>query len=127
MLGVLWAEGNATVHQVAQRLHTTLAYTTVMTTLDRLFKKGLVSREKQNRAFVYTPALTPDDLERDRASALIHRFFSGSQADHDILLSCLVNAVERYDTALLQRLEERVRIAKKQIPAGRNGKNEVPR
>jgi predicted transcriptional regulator len=85
-----------------------------MTTLDRLFKKGLLVREKRERAFLYTPAITSDDLEHNRASALVHRFFSGSAANNDVLLSCLVNAVQTYDTDLLNRLEEKVRIARQQ-------------
>jgi predicted transcriptional regulator len=112
VLAVLWSEGSATVQQVTQRLQASLAYTTVMTTLDRLFKKGLLLREKRNRAFLYTPALTPDALEHDRASAMVHRFFSGSPTNNDVLLSCLVDAVQSYDTELLSRLEEKVRIAK---------------
>jgi predicted transcriptional regulator len=115
VLSVLWAEGSATVQQVSLRLRSSLAYTTVMTTLDRLFKKGLLVREKRDRAFLYTPAITSDDLEHNRASALVHRFFSGSAANNDVLLSCLVNAVQSYDTDLLNQLEEKVRIARQQI------------
>jgi predicted transcriptional regulator len=37
-----------------------LAYTTLMTTLDRLFKKGLLRREKQGHAYVYCPAQAKD-------------------------------------------------------------------
>lgn len=110
VLGVLWTDGSATVQQVSQRLRSSLAYTTVMTTLDRLFKKGLLFREKRDRAFLYTPAITPDDLEHNRANALVHRFFAGSATDNDVLLSCLVNALQSYDTNLLDRLEEKVRI-----------------
>jgi len=112
VLCVLWTDGSSTVQQVSQRLCSSLAYTTVMTTLDRLFKKGLLSREKRDRAFLYTPAITPDDLEHNRASALVHRFFAGSDTNNDVLLSCLVNALQSYDTNLLDQLEEKVRIIK---------------
>ena len=48
-----------------------LAYTTVMTTLDRLFKKGLLDRIKSDRAFLYSPALSRADWERKRAGSLV--------------------------------------------------------
>src|ERR1700709_1551446 len=72
VLEVLWSEGSATVHQVADGLKTALAYTTVMTTLDRLYKKGLLQRSKQDRAFVYKPAFSKNDMERRRASEMVH-------------------------------------------------------
>jgi predicted transcriptional regulator len=114
VLEVLWSEGSATVQQVTERLKASLAYTTVMTTLDRLFKKGLLLREKRDRAFLYRPALTPDALEHNRAGAMVRRFFSDSQVNQDVLLSCLVDAVQSYDAELLSRLEEKVRLAKQQ-------------
>ena len=112
VLEVLWSEGSATVQRVAECLKTTLAYTTVMTTLDRLYKKRILLREKRKRAFVYRPAVSRSDLERDRASAMVHGFLSGSVLNQDALLSCLVDAVQSYDRDLLHRLEEKVRIAK---------------
>ena len=118
VLEVLWTQGSATVQQVAKGLTTALAYTTVMTTLDRLYKKGLLQRSKQDRAFVYKPAFSKNDMERGRASEMLHRLFSGSGMNEDALLSCLVEAVQSYDTDLLQRLEEKVRLAKEQHVAG---------
>ncbi|MGH9607064.1 MAG: BlaI/MecI/CopY family transcriptional regulator [Terracidiphilus sp.] len=118
VLEVLWAEGSATVQQVAKNLKTDLAYTTVMTTLDRLYKKRLLLREKRDRAFVYRPAISRSDLERGRASAMVRRFFSSSAMNQDALLSCLVDAVQSYDRDLLHRLEEKVRAAKTQNADG---------
>jgi predicted transcriptional regulator len=114
VLEILWVEGSATVQQVAKCLHAALAYTTVMTTLDRLYKKGLLRRTKQDRAFVYKPALSKDDLERGRASEMVHRLFSDSNMNEDALLSGLVDAVQSYDNDLLNRLEKKVRVAKAQ-------------
>ena len=114
VLEVLWSEGSGTVQQVAERLETNLAYTTVMTTLDRLFKKKVLLRKKRERAFVYTPAVSQNELERVRAAAMVQGFFSGSDTDSDALLSYLIDAVQTYDRDLLRRLEEKVRIAKRQ-------------
>jgi predicted transcriptional regulator len=114
VLSILRQLGCATVQQVADQLNTGLAYTTVMTTLDRLFRKGLLTRRKQNRAFLYSVALSVRDLEEHRAANLIHRFFSESDVGPEILVSCLVDAVHHYDTDLLDRLESSIRTAREQ-------------
>lgn len=116
VLGVIRELGSATVQQVSERLSSSLAYTTVMTTLDRLFRKGLLSREKQQRAFLYSLALTPEALENLRAADLVRRFFSQSDAQPDVLVSCFIDAVHRYDTALLDQLEAHVRAARAATP-----------
>jgi predicted transcriptional regulator len=114
VLSVLGELGSATVQQVADRLNASLAYTTVMTTLDRLFRKGLLQRKKRNRAFVYSAAFSIRDLEGHRAALLIRRFFSESNAQPEVLVSCLVDAVHAYDTELLDRLESSIREARTQ-------------
>ena len=116
VLEVLWSGGSATVQQVASQLSDPLAYTTVMTTLDRLFKKGLVLREKQERAFVYSPAVSPSALEQNRTAEMVRRFFAGAVTNRDVLLSCFVDAVQHYDGNLLSRLEEKIQLAKNGVP-----------
>jgi len=112
VMSVLWELGRASVQQVSQSLSTGLAYTTVMTTLDRLFRKGLLSREKKNRAFIYSALLSSRDVEGRRAADLIRRFFAESDAQPDVLISCLVDAVHHYDTDMLDELESRIQIAR---------------
>ncbi len=121
VLEVLWDNGSATVQEVAVKLDASLAYTTVMTTLDRLYKKQLLLRERRDRAFVYTAAVSRNDLERGRANAIVEGFFSRSATSHDALLSCLVDAVCSYDSTLLERLEEKVRVAKVQMTKTMDG------
>ncbi|MGO4958239.1 BlaI/MecI/CopY family transcriptional regulator [Luteococcus sp. Sow4_B9] len=61
----LWEQGNpVSVRSVHEGLlnERTLAYTTVMTVLDRLAKKGVVSRERDGRAWLYQAAQTRSDL-----------------------------------------------------------------
>jgi predicted transcriptional regulator len=112
VLAILWASGTATVHQVSRGLSVRLAYTTVMTTLDRLFKKGLLRRERRDRAYLYMPAYSPNDVETGRAHALVHRFFCGDPGSKDLLLSCLVDAIGSYDDGMLDQLEGKVREAR---------------
>jgi predicted transcriptional regulator len=118
VLEIVWAEGSGTVEQVSQKLGIHLAYTTVMTTLDRLFKKGLLLREKRNRAFLYSPALSPRELENLRARALVDRLFQSTPASKDVMLSCLVDALGDYDSAMLDQLEDKIRVARLQSQTG---------
>ena len=73
----LWEMENATVGQTQAHLRATrlLAYTTVLTLLDRLAKKGAVRREKQGRGYVYSPVLTRDDALVVALDRLMHDFF----------------------------------------------------
>ena len=77
----LWLLERATVAQVRQAMERerALAYTTVLTLLDRLARKGAVSRRKQGRSFVYEPVFDRQS-ERERAVRhLIDEHFDGSQ------------------------------------------------
>ena len=78
----LWEMENATVGQTQAHMRATrlLAYTTVLTLLDRLTKKGAVRREKQGRGYVYSPVLTRDDALVGALGRLMHDFFEDSPA-----------------------------------------------
>jgi predicted transcriptional regulator len=66
---VLWTRGECKVREVMRTLDRDLAYTTVMTTLDRLFRKKLLGRRKSGRAYIYSPRITcqewKDKVARD--------------------------------------------------------------
>jgi predicted transcriptional regulator len=104
------------VRDVQQRLEreVELAYTTVLTVLDRLHEKGLVRREKQRRAFFYEPVVTADQWRGQRAARLI----AGSDAppSRAVLMAFLDNT-ERAAPEVLNELsallEERRRARKK--------------
>lgn len=107
VMEIIWSSGNANVRDVAEKLERPLAYTTVMTTLDRLYKKGLLDRRKLERAFVYSPRLSREAWERERAGELVSGFLSTQSGG--ALISCLVEAVGELDRGLLDELERRVR------------------
>jgi predicted transcriptional regulator len=117
---VLWVHGESNVHDVVQRLGRPLAYTTVMTTLDRLFKKDLLVRRKWERAFWYAPRWTRREWEQKRAGDFVAGFLAEPQTSGDLLISCLVDAVGQYDTALLDELERKIRTKRREL--GRRGK-----
>ncbi len=115
---VVWQHGESSVRDVVEKLDNRLAYTTVMTTLDRLFKKGLLDRYKSERAFVYRARLSSQEWERRRAGDLVAGFLSGPQPSRDLLLSSLVDAVGHYDAVLLDALEEKIRNKRRELANG---------
>jgi predicted transcriptional regulator len=80
-LKALWNLGEGNVSQVRQELSGTrpLAYTTVMTVLDRLARKGVISRRKAGRAFLYAPQVSRETLRRVALRQLVDSFFDGSE------------------------------------------------
>jgi BlaI family penicillinase repressor len=80
-LKVLWRLGEANVKDVRNALSESrsLAYTTVMTLLDRLVRKGGASRRKVGRSFLYAPVLSRDILRRLAVKELVDNFFDGSE------------------------------------------------
>jgi predicted transcriptional regulator len=119
VMDVVWRHGAGDVRQVAAQLSRPLAYTTVMTTLDRLYKKGLLERRKRQRAFVYAAKLDRTEWLRHRASHLISAFFAaphpGPRLARGAMLSCLLEAVESYDAALLDELEARIQAKRRSL------------
>lgn len=115
VMEVLWNGGERSVRDVADLLDRKLAYTTVMTTLDRLFKKGLLDRQKSERAFLYSPRVSRQDWERQRAGDLVAGLLAGSSPSRELLLSSLVDAVGQHDISLLEELEEKIRRKRKEL------------
>ena len=118
VMEVVWKHGPSSVREVVERMQNRLAYTTVMTTLDRLFKKGLLDRHKSERAFVYAARVSSQEWERQRAGHLVAGFLAGPQPSRELLLSSLVEAVGHYDAQLLEELEEKIRDKRRQLAKG---------
>lgn len=115
VMDILWTSGESSVRDVIRQLDRPLAYTTVMTTLDRLFKKGLLERRKTNRAFLYSPRFSQPNWQRRRAGELVDGFLSGPHPCSELLISCLVDAVGQRDETLLDELERRIQQRRKDI------------
>jgi predicted transcriptional regulator len=115
LMEILWSHGETSVRDVVPRLSRPLAYTTVMTTLDRLFKKGLLDRQKSDRAFLYSPSFSRQEWERRRAGHLVAGFLTGPNPSRELLLSCLLDAVGEHDATLLDDLEKKIRTRRKEL------------
>lgn len=98
-------KGEASVRDVFLAFGERLAYTTLMTTLDRLFKKGLLERRKSSRAFYYSPRLTPQELTRSIARTVIDTLIGNGESGVEPVLACIVDAVSDRDRELLDELD----------------------
>ena len=80
-LKALWSleEGNVRAVQQVVAQSRPLAYTTIMTVLDRLVRKGKLTRRKVGRSFVYSPSATRDTIRRVALRELLEGFFDGSE------------------------------------------------
>jgi predicted transcriptional regulator len=103
VLEQLWARADgATPSQVHAALGSDLAYTTVMTILTRLWKKGLADRERRGRAFVYRPTLS----EAEFVSRRMGRALDQTQ-DRPAALTAFVRELSTDDSEVLRRLLHR--------------------
>lgn len=118
VMDVLWRHDRANVRDVQAQLPRRVAYTTVMTTLDRLFKKGLLDRVREGRAFVYRAVFTRRDVETAVAAGLLRGFLDAGSGGARPLLSNLVDAISDRDAALLDELERLVREKRRQSRQG---------
>jgi predicted transcriptional regulator len=118
LMEILWARGECNVRAVVEELDHPLAYTTVMTTLDRLYKKGLLQRRKSDRAFVYSVGLSRAEWVRRRAGNLVAGFLAGPNPSRELLLSSFLDAVGDRDAALLDELEKKIRRKRKDLLGG---------
>jgi len=105
VMNIVWQAGEINVREACDLLGSSAAYTTVMTTMDRLFKKRLLARRKVGRAFLYSAAATRDELEGAVASELVQSLLQQHGGEPLPLLSSLVDAVSDRDRALLDELE----------------------
>jgi predicted transcriptional regulator len=104
LLELLWAKAHAVTVRDLQLALPELAYTTIMTTLDRLYRKGMLMRHKADRAFAYQPRCTRDELLSELASRHLTDLLGASQHSA-IVLSGLVHVVGGTDAALLEELD----------------------
>ena len=114
LLDALWERGSATVREMVDDNCSDLAYTTVMTTLDRLFKKNVLARQAEGRAFRYSPRLTRQELHRERASEAFRQLLEASPAC-TLPLSYLVEIVTEHDAQLLDGLSEAVEAKRREL------------
>lgn len=107
LLLLLWSRGDATVRELLRDAKLDYAYTTVMTTLDRLYKKGVLVRTLEGKAFRYRPAQTQEEYERQDVAEALQALMQRSK-DSAVPISFLVDAVTEQDGRALEELARAV-------------------
>ena len=80
-MNILWPMGEGTVREIRDSLaeRRPRAYTTIMTIMDRLARKGIVERRKVGRAYLYRPNLSAEDARAQALAQVVENFFGGSK------------------------------------------------
>jgi predicted transcriptional regulator len=118
VMSVVWQLGDASVREVCARLDAGVAYTTVMTTMDRLFKKALLARRKVGRAFVYRATASRREITDAVAGELVRSLLEREHGDELPVLSSLVDAVSDRDRELLDQLERLIQEKRRALERG---------
>ena len=107
VMELLWRKPGQTVNEVEERLRVKreIAHTTVLTTLDRMHRKNYLTREKQGKAFVYSPRYTREEFERGMAQEVLGALLGQST---ESALSAFVDLLSE-DEGALNQLEAMIR------------------
>jgi predicted transcriptional regulator len=116
VLQAVWARGTATVREVLDDGKVWQTYPTIMTTMDRLFKKGLLDRVPDGKAFRYSSRYRPEEIERVAAVNGIRQLLGSEYSS--LHLSYLVEAVSMQDGKLLDELQALVERQRRLLKQG---------
>jgi predicted transcriptional regulator len=110
-----WQRGEVSVRDIYRAFDETIAYTTLMTTLDRLFKKNLLVRRKDGRAFLYSAMVSRDDFDQGIKEDVIDGLLGHGADGVEPILACIVDTVSERDRELLDELDRLVQEKKKEL------------
>ena len=113
VLQAIWKRGTATVREVLEEGKVWQTYPTIMTTMDRLFKKGLLDRVPDGKAFRYSSRYRPEEIERVAAVNGIRQLLGSEYSS--LHLSYFVEAVSTQDGKLLDELQSLVEHQRAQL------------
>lgn len=113
----MWLHGEMSVREMHLAFEERVAYTTLMTTLDRLYRKGLLERRKERRAFLYSPRISREEFEQGVAADIIDGLLGHTAQNAEPVLACFVDAVSERDRELLDELGRLVQDKRRQLKA----------
>jgi predicted transcriptional regulator len=115
VLEALWSRGTPACVRDLQPQFPGVAYTTLMTTLDRLFRKGTLRREKSGRAFYYVPKASAEQHISELAESALATLLPDNAASVRPLMSMFVDTIGNHDETLLDELETLVRARREEL------------
>jgi predicted transcriptional regulator len=118
VLNEIWQRDETSVRDIYLAFGERIAYTTLMTTLDRLFKKKLLTRRKDGRAFVYLPAVSPDEFVQGIREDVIDGLLGHGADAVQPVLACIVDTVSERDRELLDELDRLIKEKRRELKQG---------
>jgi predicted transcriptional regulator len=115
VLNEVWKRREVSVRDVYLAFGESVAYTTLMTTLDRLFKKKLLTRRKDGRAFLYLPAVSLEELDQGIREDVIEGLLGRGADAVQPVLACIVDTVSERDVESLDELERLIQEKRKEL------------
>ncbi|MDQ7055038.1 MAG: BlaI/MecI/CopY family transcriptional regulator [Persephonella sp.] len=99
----LWDKGSGTVKEVRTYLgENRFAHTTVMTVMDRLYKKGILRRKKEGKGYRYCPVMSREEFEREMAKRVVSDIIKSSPSG----VAAFEGVVEELSEEEIEKLRE---------------------
>lgn len=107
VMNIVWSEGCATVRCVFKQIKAKrdIAYTTIMTTMDRLAKKNILKRSKIGKAYEYTPAFSCEELNTKTSQKIVDQLV---QNYGDLAIAQFIDVIDNTSPKKLQELKRRL-------------------
>ena len=115
VLDETWRRREVSVRDIYIAFGERIAYTTLMTTLDRLYKKRLLDRRKDGRAFLYSAVVSRDDLDRGIKEDVVDGLLGHGADGVEPVLACIVDTISERDRELLDELDRLVQEKKREL------------
>lgn len=107
--------GEVSTRAIYRAFDERVAYTTLMTTLDRLFRKNLLSRRMDGRAYLYAAAITREEFERGIREDVVDGLVGHGADEVEPVLACIVDTITERDRELLDELDRLVQEKKREL------------
>ncbi len=120
VMNVVWSRPEVSVRDVYEHIDRRLAYTTIMTTLDRLHRKGVLARDQQGRAFLYRTRITREQIALNGLQRALARVTDSFRNETRPVMACLLDAVTEHDLLSLDELEKMIQERRQSEQAPRN-------
>ena len=110
-----WQRGEVSVRDIHRAFDERVAYTTLMTTLDRLYKKKLLARRKHSRCFLYQPVVSRKEFDHGIKEDVVDGLLGHGADEVEPVLACIVDTITERDRELLDELDRLVQEKKREL------------
>jgi predicted transcriptional regulator len=110
-----WRRGEVSVRDIYRAFDERVAYTTLMTVLDRLFRKNLLARRRDGRAYLYSAAISRQEFDRTIKADVVDGLLGHGADEVEPVLACIVDTITQRDRELLDELDRLIQEKKREL------------